>query len=74
MQWINTPTAAINMAQVCKIEFRYTDITNSDEVNGFDLYFADGNTLTVRADDCGFADINDVLEEDGFVLNIGGAV
>jgi hypothetical protein len=68
--WINAPNAIVNMAQVCRIEFRYTDVQQGDEVDGFVLYFANGNTATVFYDEVGFTEIADALDDQGFVLTL----
>jgi len=31
-KWINTPTAAVNLALVCRVEFRYRNIAASEEI------------------------------------------
>ena len=38
--WIATPYCVVNLAQVCRIECRCSDVSR-EEINGFDLYLTD---------------------------------
>jgi hypothetical protein len=35
--WIATPYCTVNLAHVCRIEYRRTDVSRA-EINGFHLY------------------------------------
>jgi len=69
-KWINTPTAAVNLALVCRVEFRYSNIAASDEIDGFILFMVDSNTLTLFFNECGFQEMADELAEQCFTLSL----
>jgi hypothetical protein len=67
--WINTEREAVNMAQVCRIEFEYHE--NSDIAKGMRLHCADGESVRVFNGDPGWDEIAAMLAEHGIVLAEG---
>src|SRR5215471_4547470 len=45
-RWIHTGHSAVNLAQVCRIEYRRNDVS-CKEICGFDLYLVDGTAVTL---------------------------
>jgi hypothetical protein len=66
-RWIRTPYSAVNLTQVCRIEYRRTDVSR-DEVCGFDLYMVDGTVITLYHGDAGFENVAGELSEQDIVL------
>jgi hypothetical protein len=63
-RWIATPYCAVNLAQVCRIEYRRSDVSR-EEINGFDLCLADGTVITLYWGDAGFEQVVQELGEAG---------
>jgi hypothetical protein len=71
-RWIPTPYSAVNLTQVCRIEYRRTDVSR-DEICGFDLCMVDGTVITLYHGDAGFDQVAGELGEQGVVLALGTA-
>jgi hypothetical protein len=71
-RWIQTPYCAVNLAQVCRIEYHRADVSRA-EVCGFDLHMADGIVITLDHGDAGFENVAAELSEQGIVLALGSA-
>jgi hypothetical protein len=71
-RWIPTPYSAVNLAQVCRIEYRRSDVSR-DEICGFDLCMADGTVITLYYGDAGFDQVAKELSEQGIELALGAA-
>jgi hypothetical protein len=71
-RWIQTPYCTVNLAQVCRIEYRRSDVSR-EEINGFDLCMADGTVITLYYGDAGFAQVAAALKEQGVDLKWGAA-
>jgi hypothetical protein len=61
--WINTELAAVNMAQVCRIQFFSSG--NTDLVTELRLHCADGEAVRVMPGDPGFDDLVSLLADQG---------
>jgi hypothetical protein len=70
--WIQTPYCTVNLAQVCRIEYRRTDVSR-DEICGFNLWMADGTAITLYHGDLGFEKVAAELSEQGIELALGAA-
>jgi hypothetical protein len=66
-RWISTPYCAVNMTQVCRIEYHRIDVSR-EEVCGFDLHMVDGTVITLDHGDAGFEKVAGELREQGVVL------
>jgi len=73
MTWINTPLAAINLEQVCRISFRYMD-ERHDVIDSFVLHMADGTVVPLDYTDPGFDEISIMLTEEGFTMTTRAAL
>jgi hypothetical protein len=71
-RWIQTPYCTVNLAQVCRIEYRRTDVSR-EEISGFDLCMADGTVITLYHGDAGFEKVAAELSGQGVVLALGAA-
>jgi hypothetical protein len=71
-RWTPTPYSAVNLTQVCRIEYRRTDVSR-DEVSGFDLCMADGTVITLYYGDAGFEKVAGELSEQSIELALGAA-
>jgi hypothetical protein len=49
-RWIATPYSVFNLAQVCRIEYRRSDVSAA-AINGFDLYLVYGAAVTLEPGD-----------------------
>ena len=68
-RWIATPYCAVNLAQVCRVEYRRSDVSRA-EINGFDLYLVDGTAVTLDRGDNGFERVVAELCEQGIELEL----
>jgi hypothetical protein len=71
-RWIAAAHSAVNLAQVCRIEYRRTDVSR-EEICGFDLYLVDGTVITLYYGDAGFEQVAEELKAQGVVLVLGPA-
>ena len=71
-RWIHTGHSAVNLAQVCRIEYRRNDVS-CKEICGFDLYLVDGTAVTLYWGDAGFEQVAEELREQGIELILGPA-
>ena len=70
-RWIATPYCAVNLAQVCRIEYRRGDMSRK-EINGFDLYLTDGTAVTLERGDSGFDRVIAELHQQGIEVAVEG--
>jgi hypothetical protein len=70
-RWIRTPYCAVNLAQVCRIEYRRSDVSR-EEINGFDLYLVDGTAVALERGDNGFERLVAELREQGVEVAVEG--
>ena len=68
-RWIAAQYCVVNLAQVCRIEYRRTDVSRA-EINGFDLYLVDGTAVTLERSDNGFGLVVAELCEQGIELAV----
>jgi hypothetical protein len=68
-RWIQTPDCAVNLAQVCRIEYRRSDVSR-EEINGFDLYLTDGTAVTLERGDGAFERVMAELKEQGIAVMV----
>lgn len=61
--WINTEREVVNLTQVCRIEFEYSD--DSDLVRAMHLHCADGHSVRLFCDDPGWDEVVAMLAEQG---------
>jgi hypothetical protein len=71
-RWIQTPYCTVNLTQVCRIEYRRTDVSR-EEISGFDLCMADGTVITLHYGDAGFEKVAAELSEQGIELALRAA-
>jgi hypothetical protein len=71
-RWIATAYCAVNLAQVCRIAYRRSDVSH-EEICGFDLYLVDGTVITLYYGDAGFEQVAEELKEQGVMLVLGPA-
>ena len=69
-RWIHIGHSAVNLAQVCRIEYRRNDVS-CKEICGFDLYLVDGTAVTLYWGDAGFEQVAEELREQGIELILG---
>jgi hypothetical protein len=68
-RWIQTPYCTVNLAQVCRIEYRRTDVSR-EQINGFDLYLTDGTAVTLERGDGAFERVIGELREQGIEVTV----
>jgi hypothetical protein len=71
-RWIQTPYCTVNLAHVCRIEYRRSDVSR-EEINGFDLCMADGTVITLYYGDAGFEKVAAELSGQGIELALHAA-
>jgi hypothetical protein len=71
-RWIAAAYCAVNLAQVCRIEYRRSDVSR-EEICGFDLCLVDGTVITLYYGDAGFEQVAEELKEQDVALALGPA-
>ena len=72
-RWIATPYCAVNLSQVCRIEYHRSDISRQ-EINGLDLWFVDRTTVTLGQGENGFEQVVAELRKQGIEVAAEGEV
>lgn len=70
-RWIALANCAVNLAQVCRIEWRRSDMSRA-EVNGFDLFLVDGTAVTLEQGENGFEQVVAELRKQGIEVAVEG--
>src|SRR5262245_19535167 len=72
-RWIATPYCAVNLSQVCRIEYHRSDISRQ-EINGLDLWLVDRTTVTLEQGENGFEQVVAELRKQGIEVAVEGEV
>jgi len=68
--WIPTSYCVVNLAQVCRIEYLRSDASR-EEIDGFDLYLADGTAVTLERGDGAFEQVLAELRDQEIEVAVG---
>ena len=68
--WIPTSYCVVNLAQVFRIEYLRSDLSR-EEIDGFDLYLADGTAVTLERGDAAFEQVLAELRDQEIEVAVG---
>jgi len=70
-RWIAIAYCAVNLSQVCRIEYHRRDISRQ-QINGFDLWLVDRTTVTLEQGENGFEQVVAELRKHGIEVAVEG--